>query len=475
MFQAPERAAIDEPLQSELRWRPRAATECIAELQQLDNLSKLPVDELRLIAPLCVLRAFEPGSIIAAERSIARTLFIVFQGSVALSRADASGNPALLSMLGRGDVFGEGGLFGSRFRRTTAIAETRVLLLQIGYDEFRPLLLTLPKFAAQLRRAYQERLLQTTLARVPLLSGLTAIERMALTAELDEWEVDRGAVIEGPGQESHPLGDALHIIAEGQALVERDGHRIAVLSAGDFFGEMELLGLEITPANITALTPVRILSLPARTFTQILDEHAPIETGMREIARERRQTGQVAGRVEAMERGIDSGIVRGGKVLARIPALCPPGCNLCERACGERHGGPRIRLNGTTFATFDVPSGCRHCAWSPECAEACPEDAIQFGDNGFLAVNDRCTGCGACAEACPYDAINMIPLYPPVSGALDWMLRRVQRPQLLRMDANKCDGCHGYSDQACISICPTGSLRWVYPEELVEAEARTSA
>jgi Fe-S-cluster-containing hydrogenase component 2 len=69
----------------------------------------------------------------------------------------------------------------------------------------------------------------------------------------------------------------------------------------------------------------------------------------------------------------------------------------------------------------------------------------------------------------------MIPLYPPVSGALDWMIRRVQRPQLLRMDANKCDGCHGYSDQACISICPTGSLRWVYPEELVEAEARTSS
>jgi Fe-S-cluster-containing hydrogenase component 2 len=277
-------------------------------------------------------------------------------------------------------------------------------------------------------------------------------------------------VIEGPGQEDHPLGHSLHIMAEGQAVVVRDGRRIGVLSAGDFFGEMELLDLGVSQADIFALTPVRVLSLPAATFTQLLEEHPNIAAGMRELASERLETGGSGDRAHAFEAAIDAGVVRGRKVLARIPALCPPGCHLCEQACGERHGAPRIQLNGATFGGFDVPDGCRHCSWHPECVEACPEDAIQFGDDGFLAVNDRCTGCSACAEACPYDAITMIPLYPPVSGPLDWMLRRVRRPEPLRMHANKCDGCHGYSDHACISICPTGSLRWVDEAELREAE-----
>jgi len=258
-------------------------------------------------------------------------------------------------------------------------------------------------------------------------------------------------------------------------VVERDGRRVGVLEAGDFFGEMELLEFGATPALIKALTPVRILSLPAGTFTQLLAEHPRIAEGMRALAAERLQTGQTEARIRAVEAGIDTGIIRGNKVLARIPALCPPGCRLCEQACGDRHGAPRIQLNGATFGTFDVPGGCRHCTWSPECVEACPDDAIQLGDNGFLVITDRCNGCGKCAEACPYDAISLLPLYAPVSGPIDWMLRRVRQPQLLGIRGNKCDGCHGYSDRACISICPTGSLRWVSPDELVEVEAQTNA
>jgi CRP-like cAMP-binding protein/Fe-S-cluster-containing hydrogenase component 2 len=470
MFQSSAFHAVDEPVVADARWRPHAPDACVAALQQLDGVSKLPPAELRAIAPLCVLRAFEPGETITNERAIAHSFFILLQGSVTISRSDPAGNPVLLSLLGRGDLFGEGGLWGSRFRRITTHAETRVLLLQIAYDDFNEIRARTPRFTAQLKRAYRERLLQTTLARVPLFSGLTAIERMALAAELDEWEVERGGVIEGPGQESHPLGHSLHIIAEGQAVVVRDGRRIGVLSAGDFFGEMELLDFGVSQADIFALTPVRILSLPAAIFTQLLEEHPHIAAGMRELARERLETGGSEDRAHAFEAAIDAGVVRGRKVLARIPALCPPGCHLCEQACGDRHGAPRIQLNGTTFGAFDVPDGCRHCSWHPECAEACPEDAIQFGDDGFLTVNDRCTGCSACAEACPYDAISMIPLYPPVAGPLDWMLRRVRRPEPLRLHANKCDGCHGYSDQACISICPTGSLRWVDEAELREAE-----
>jgi CRP-like cAMP-binding protein/Fe-S-cluster-containing hydrogenase component 2 len=471
MLHSPDIDSFDElAAAAPARWRPAASKAAIAQLAELDSLSRLPEDELVQLVPLCVLRAYESGEIISSERSVARRLFILLHGSVSLTQADSSGTEVLLSLLGRGDLLGEGGLFGLKYRRVSAHAETRVLLLQITYDDLHPLLPGLPTFRKQLRQSYRERLLQTTLARTPLLGSLTATERIALIGELDERQLERGERLQPPGQADSTLGKVLHIIAEGQATVERDGRRVAMLNPGDFFGEMELLGFDAPAAEIVALTPMHLLTLPAGAFSQLLRDHPTIASGMRDLARQRLEEGHAPERVEMTERAIDSGVVRGRRVLARIPALCPPGCNLCEQACANRHGASRIHLNGTAFGAFDVPQGCMHCTWSPECRDACPENAFRLGDMGLLFVNDRCTGCGACVDACPYDAVTMIPLYPPVQGPLDWMLRVIRRPPPVRMDANICDGCHGFSDQACLSICPTGSLRWVSADDLYDQE-----
>ena len=114
------------------RWRPDSSATSTAALQQLDGLSDVPEGELRQIAPLCTLRVFEPGAFIVAEHARARTLLVLLHGSVTLSRADPVGNLVLLVLLGRGDVVGEGGLFGSRYRRVSDQAETRVGFLQIA-------------------------------------------------------------------------------------------------------------------------------------------------------------------------------------------------------------------------------------------------------------------------------------------------------------------------------------------------------
>ena len=471
MLQSIELHSSEESLPAATRWQPEDTESCAETLAQLDGFAKLPIEERRLLAPLVTFRAYDPGMKAASEHDIGRALFIVFQGSIVLSRADASGNQVVLGMLGRGDIFGEGGLFGSRYRRVTSHAETRVILLQIQYDELVPLWPLLPAFTAQLQRSHQERLLQTTIARVPMFAGLTVIERLTMATELEESHIDRGGIVKvislAAGQKVEPSNDqALHIIAEGQALVVRDEHRVGILSPGEFFGEMELLQMGTTVADIVALTPLHILSLPAATCNQLFEEHPSILEDIRAVAYGRIQDSAKPANVEFTETAIQSGIVRGRKVLARIPEMCPPGCRLCERACGNRFGAPRLHLNGTNFGQFDVPTSCMHCTWSPECVEACPTDAIRLGNDGFLVVNNQCIGCGECAKACPYDAITMIPLYPPATSMLNQVFRRVRRPEPIRMDANKCDGCHGFVDQACLNICPTGSLRWVTLEDL---------
>ena len=51
------------------------------------------------------------------------------------------------------------------------------------------------------------------------------------------------------------------------------------------------------------------------------------------------------------------------------------------------------------------PQGCR------ECADACPTDAISFGDKGLRLDLGRCLFCTDCMEACPQDAIHYTQEY----------------------------------------------------------------
>jgi Ni,Fe-hydrogenase III small subunit/ferredoxin len=49
--------------------------------------------------------------------------------------------------------------------------------------------------------------------------------------------------------------------------------------------------------------------------------------------------------------------------------------------------------------TSKCPDDCRRCA------EACPTDAIEFGENGFRLDLGRCLFCADCTQSCPEGAI----------------------------------------------------------------------
>src|SRR5262249_5464378 len=126
---------------------------------------------------------------------------------------------------------------------------------------------------------------------------------------------------------------------------------------------------------------------------------------------------------------------------------------------------------GYQLGMLDFIYTCRTCT-DQRCIDPCAYDSIRFDQRrGEVVINEAtCTGCTACAQACPYGAIDMVevepdePTYKP-----DFKLRLDRRGALkfgpgsgrvarARRIANKCDHCIAYSDQACVSACPTGSL-----------------
>lgn len=85
------------------------------------------------------------------------------------------------------------------------------------------------------------------------------------------------------------------------------------------------------------------------------------------------------------------------------------GCSTCRLACAIvnfREVNPSKSLLHIE-ARFPAPGDYRiHlCDQCGECAENCPEDAIQFTENAFRVDPDLCNGCLICVEVCPHDVM----------------------------------------------------------------------
>jgi CRP-like cAMP-binding protein/Fe-S-cluster-containing hydrogenase component 2 len=453
--------------------------EALTLLGSLDCLRGVPPSELARVLDLCTFRAYQTGATMLGQHKQDRFLFLVLRGTLQLRLRDKDGREVLMGVLARGDCCGEGPLFGDFFRRMKALAQSNCQLLQIPLAELRAALPGLPMLARALRQMYKRRMVECTLARVPLLGQLLPMERLALANLLRPSRVARGATIMRQGEPA----DALYMIESGQVVVEQSGQTIATLGEGDFFGEMALLTSQPHRADVRALTPTELLVLPGADFHQLIEQRPDLEEQLRTVVEKRiRNSAEVRGdevRARELELAVNKGLLRGSHLLVRAPSLCAPGCRLCEQSCAERHGQPRLQLSGVMIDRFEVADACRQCSVGAECVEACPEDAFERTDDGTLLITSRCTGCGECITACPYGVVSSValpdprrdhgPLWAMLRGAVD-KVRGIPaiplEPARPTSRADKCDLCRDYSDLACVSHCPTGALRLVAVEEL---------
>jgi CRP-like cAMP-binding protein/Fe-S-cluster-containing hydrogenase component 2 len=450
--------------------------ESLSFIATLDCLRGVPADELSLLLEHGVFRAFASGAMIFGQQKQVRFLFFVLRGTLQLRLRDKDGREVLIGVLGPGDCGGEGPLFGDFFRRMSARATSGCYLLQVPIAALRESLGGLPTLATSLRQVYKRRMVESTLARIPLLSQLLPMERLALAGILRPMSFSRGSLLINQGDPA----EALYLIEHGQVVVEQNEQTVSTLGEGDFFGEMALLTSQPHRASVRAMTPTDVLALPAADFHELIRDRPALEDHLRLVIESRNRHNAAVHLDEARARdltlAVGHGLLRGTQLLVRTPSLCPPGCRICEEACVGRHGSQRLQLNGTSVEGLDVLDACRQCGVGPECVESCPEDAFERADNGTLLITAKCTGCGACVDACPYHAITSVPRDSASASAGPlWDLLRHARARLRRREiiplipaqrADKCDLCHDHADQACVSACPTGALRLVPVEEM---------
>lgn len=99
----------------------------------------------------------------------------------------------------------------------------------------------------------------------------------------------RGEVIIKEGTE----GKGLFVIKSGRCLVYRKKsffkkEKLAILSSGDFFGEMFLLFEDLTSASVKALEPTEIFVYFKNDFLNWLKDNPKLEQEIRAIAERRK-------------------------------------------------------------------------------------------------------------------------------------------------------------------------------------------
>ncbi len=439
------------------------------------DVNGLVLRELVLASDLLMPKS---GDVIFRENDYTNSFMTILAGDVTI---EAGGGKTFT--LSPGQFFGEMSLLSGRRRSATARAGDGCVVLESPRRDIVRLMSTYEAVRTIVDRLFIERSLRAGLAPDALPGDL---EATAARAELRRYKSGEALF----SQDEEP--DGLHLIRSGSVSVSRRiGGRDIVMSyvaAGNYVGEMALVGQARRSATVQATVNTESVFLSREVFDEMLLR----ETGLRERMQETvaRRVSENLRMEAAPEAGdlisflMEQGLGEATDVLLIDESLCI-GCDNCELACAETHGGTsRLdRAAGPSYAQVHVPTSCRHCE-DPHCMTDCPPDAIRRAPNGEVYIQESCIGCGNCERNCPYGVIQMASQKRPATGLMSWLLTGRgdapgERPPI---DANsaakqavKCDMCKDLrGGPACVRACPTGAALRMSPAEFVNLTKRAS-
>lgn len=441
----------------------------------LENVNGLVLRELVLASNLLTPAR---GDVIFHKNDYTNTFISIVDGDVEVEMED--GNAITL---GQGQFFGEMSLLSGRRRSATVRAGSNCVLLETPRREIIKLMNSYEHVRSVIDRHFIVRTLRAGL--VPD-APQGELEAVAATAQLLSFRADE--VLFREGDESN----GLHLIRNGSVSVSRNiGGRDIVttyVAAGNYVGEMGLVGETRRSATVTATVATESIFLRADVFQAMLQRNSGLRERIQATVKERISENL---RMEAAPDAGDlisflmqQGLGEATDVLLIDEALCV-GCDNCETACAETHDGTsRLdRAAGPSYAQVHVPTSCRHCE-DPHCMKDCPPDAIRRAPNGEVYIEDSCIGCGNCEQNCPYGVIQMAGPREAAPNLLNWLLtgsgaapgqRAAANPESAIKKAVKCDMCKDLrGGPACVRACPTGAAIRISPSEFVNLAKRAN-
>jgi CRP-like cAMP-binding protein/Fe-S-cluster-containing hydrogenase component 2/thioredoxin reductase len=469
----------DEPLlKDKFRSMPgfTSVNAALAKVQQnvkmLSHITPLQLREFMIDSDI---RTPKPGDIVFQRNDYTNSFYSIVEGEVFI-QLDADKKVSLK----KGEFFGEMSLISGRRRSATVVAGNNCVLVETPRRSMNKLIASVAAVKREIDKVFIARAIQSRFApEAPYEHIADVVESAQIT------RFKAGDIVFNEGE----LGDCLHLVRVGSLTISRNiGGKEVVLSyvpAGNYVGEMALLGESKRSATARAAIATETVRLDGEAFKKLINRNPVLRLKL-QAEYKQRTTANLA--MQAMPTGGDiisfliaQGAGEATDILLIDEDLCVR-CDNCEKACAESHGGTsRLRREaGPTFDSVHVPTSCRHCE-HPHCMKDCPPDAIHRAPNGEVYIADNCIGCGNCERNCPYGVIKLASKPEKKPGLLQWLLfGRGPGPGEVPYDktkkkkdgggsekkAVKCDMCKDLKGgPACVRACPTGAAIRISPEE----------
>ncbi|MDQ4078765.1 MAG: cyclic nucleotide-binding domain-containing protein, partial [Chloroflexota bacterium] len=137
--------------------RTVSADGCAEKLKALPAFAVLPDESIEALAHAASLLHYGEDEWIMRVGEKEQGLHVLTEGEVAIAIEDTEGNEQEITHLGKGDVFGETGLFSRPISVVNATALTDVELLLIPHRAMNDIISKQPRFAAEMSTLIEER------------------------------------------------------------------------------------------------------------------------------------------------------------------------------------------------------------------------------------------------------------------------------------------------------------------------------
>jgi CRP-like cAMP-binding protein/cytochrome P450 len=215
-------------------------------------------------------RRFPPGAVIIREGDPSDAYYLLQSGAAVVTRGDP---PVHVADLGPGEGFGELGLLQHAARSATVTAGVGGAdTLVLGREAFLAMVASSDLVATEIRALMHKRVASNRLRQVA--SGLTAAAAAQALADFTWERYGAGEVVLREGDPA----DHFFVLIEGEVEVSRAGPGgatvVAVLGAGEYFGEVGLLHGAPRNATVSATRggPVVVLRTDAAGFDRLLNQ-----------------------------------------------------------------------------------------------------------------------------------------------------------------------------------------------------------
>ena len=148
-------------------------------IQTVPLFSDLSEISLKVITDKMVARSYDKEKMILIEESAGETFFLIYKGTVKITRMSDDGREVILAILGEGDFFGEMALLDGEGRSANVVALEDAEVLTLQRSDFLDILERFPKIAIHLLKELTTRIRHSD-QQIESLSLSGAEQRIAL-------------------------------------------------------------------------------------------------------------------------------------------------------------------------------------------------------------------------------------------------------------------------------------------------------